>query len=188
MSMEMIMISPRHLKVMMNADDMIEYDLASKETKEARANRRDALRRILRKAKDATGFDSEGARVTVRMFPSPDGGCEMFVTLNGGSDEGCSSPLTVCQAFAHDGMTVYSFGSLRELLGACKRLRDSGYSDESFAYRDKQNIRFFLALECATPLACEMGGTIMKRHAIAYIHEHCSLICSQAVFVLSKYV
>lgn len=186
--MEMIMISPRHLKVMMNADDMIEYDLTSDDAGDTRPSRRDALRRILRKAKDATGFDSEGARVTVRMFPSRDGGCEMFVTLLGGSKRYREADITAYPAFAHDGMTVYSFGSLHELIDACKRLKEAGYSDESFAYRDTQSGKCYLALDRATPLVGEMGGTGMKRHAIAYINEHCSPICPNAVAVLSRYV
>ena len=183
--MEMIMISPRQLKVMMDANDMIEYELSS-DGGDGRLCRRDALRRILRKAKDATGFDPDGARVTVRMFPSRDGGCEMFVTLLGGelAGDGVKKPQG---KRARDGMAVDAFGSIGELIGACKRLAGAGYSDESFAYRQYDRTRYYLAIESESPLACEMGGARMRRGAATYINEHCALICVRAVETLARY-
>ena len=184
--MEMIMISPRQLKVMMDASDMIKYELNSGGD-EGRLCRREALRRILRKAKDATGFDSEGARVTVRMFPSRDGGCEMFVTLLGGEELEPENARTEVSSRVRDGMAVYSFASFGELINACGRLCDAGYSGVSLAYRRIDKARYYLALEGDEPLACEMGGTRTTRRAAAYINEYCALISERAVETLARF-
>ena len=185
--MEMIMISPCQLKVMMDANDMIKYDLCSEGDDATQLRRRDALRRILRKAKDQTGFDSEGSRVTVRMFPSRDGGCEMFVTLTGSGVPEQARGSGSGRTLAREGMTVYSFDSFGALLSACRRIRDAGYAGESCAYRSADGSGYYLALEGQSPLACEMGGAKMKRRSVAYINEHCSFICSSAGFILAKY-
>lgn len=186
--MEMIMISPCQLKVTMDADDMIKYDLCSPDGEMIRQNRRDALRRILNKAKDSTGFDSEGARVTVRMFPSRDGGCEMFVTLNGRASGIEETIGYKNREIAHEDMTVYSFSSFDALQGVCKRLKEADYEGESFAYRNTFSGSYYLAIEYRTPLAGEMGGVKMKKGAVAYINEHCSLICAHAVGTLQRFI
>lgn len=186
--MEMILISPNQLKVMMDKNDMIKYELDPGRGALEQLNRRDALRRILRRAKDSTGFDFEGGRVTVRMFPSRDGGCEMFVTLlsSSGAKDSEESMLDA-PATALGGMAIYSFASLSDLLAACKRLLASGYSGDSFAFRENAGAKVFLAIEKETPLVSEMGGTKLKRSAATYINEYCELICKDAVGYLADF-
>ena len=182
------MISPHQLKVMMDANDMIKYDLNSDTSVISQINRRDALRRILRKAKDKTGFDSEGGRVTIRMFPSRDGGCEMFVTLIGADSYGKATQASVCgKTVVHDGMAIYEFDSFGELLEACKRLTAARYTGESFAYREDGRMRYYLVLDEASPIVGEMGGAKMRRGTAAYINEYCSIICAGAVYLLTGY-
>ena len=183
--MEMIMISPSQLKVMMDANDMMEYDLDGAAAHCTPFARREALRRILEKARENTGFDSEGARVTVRMFPSRDGGCEMFVALLGGRFACADVPRGAVKVTARDGMTVYAFSSLHDLLCACRRLSEARCRGESYAYREREAKKWYLALEQSSPLVCEMGGVMIRRGAIAYINEYCSLICADAVDTLA---
>lgn len=184
--MEMIMINPWRLKVVMDADDMDKYDLSS--GKESPNARKSALRLILHEAKEQTGFDSKGRRILVRMFPSRDGGCEMFVTRLGDAGEIETRDTTVLgYVAAREGMSVYLFGSFSELISACRRLRDAGYREESAAYRDGNRSAWYLVICSTSPLACEMGGVLMRPGAISYINEYCSLVCDSAVSVLADF-
>lgn len=184
--MEMIMINPWRLKVVMDADDMEKYELSG--SRESANTRKSALRMILHKAKEQTGFDSKGRRILVRMFPSRDGGCEMFVTRLGEAGEGETRDAAVLGcATARDGMSVYLFVTFSDLISACRRLRAAGYRDESAAYMDENRSAWYLVICSASPLACEMGGVLMRSGAISYINEHCSLICDSAVSVLADF-
>ena len=174
--MRMIMISPSQLKVMMDAEDMRRYEIDCDDCLEPRT-RRSALRRILRRAKEETGFSSDGVRVLVRMFPSKDGGCEMFVTRLGRADENAVA----------DGMRAYSFGSLSELICACRALKTGEDADKSFAYRDETREAWYLVIGHTSPVVSEMGGVLLKPGAIAYINEYCTLICRNAVSTLAEY-
>lgn len=184
--MEMIMINPWRLKVVMSSDDMEKYALSG--GRESPRARKSALRLILSEAKEQTGFDSIGRRILVRMFPAPDGGCEMFVSRL--SDMGeletrdMAHPGCAC---ARDGMCVYLFTSFSNLISACRSLSAAGYRDESAAYRDENKNAWYLVLSSASPLACEMGGILMRPGTISYINEYCSLICDSAVNVLSDF-
>lgn len=156
--------------------------------RESQRTRKSALRLILSEAKEQTGFDSRGRRILVRMFPSPDGGCEMFVSRLSdlGELETKENALSGC-ACARDGMCVYLFSSFSNLISACRSLSAAGYRDESAAYRDENKSAWYLVLSSTSPLVCEMGGILMKPGTISYINEYCSLICSGAVNVLADF-
>ena len=186
--MEMIMISPSQLKVMMDADDMKKYELDCGEGLCAGISRRSALRSILKKAWEQTGFLSDGRRVVVKMFPSKDGGCEMFVTRLGDVEaHGDIETKRGCTT-VRDGMPVYSFPSFLTLSIACRRLKETGYRDDSAAYRYSDGQKYYLAISRVSPIVSEMGGALVRSGAIAYINEYCTLICEDAVGVLSEYV
>ena len=184
--MEMIMISPSQLKVMMDAEDMKKYDLNCDAGIYEGISRRIALRSILQKAKERTGFSSDGKRILVKMFPSKDGGCEMFVTRLGEADQTESDLKKPCAA--KDGMTVYAFDSFDKILLACKRLCFAGFRGESSAFRDNERGKYYLLLSSDNPLAAEMGGEAATHRAIGYINEFCSLICENAVEVLPRFI
>lgn len=184
--MEMIMINPWRLKVVMNSDDMEKYALSG--GKESPRSRKSALRLILSEAKEQTGFDSKGRRILVRMFPAPDGGCEMFVSRLSDMGELETRDMEIPECFyAKDGMCVYLFSSFSNLISACRSLSASGYCDESAAYKDESKTAWYLVLSSASPLVCEMGGILMRPGTISYINEYCSLICESAVTVLAAF-
>ena len=183
--MEMIMISPSQLKVTLDAAEMKKYELDLEGLRGADL-RQLALRRILRTASEQTGFEYDGGRVVVRMFPSKDGGCELFVSRLARVSRP-QSELCRGDAAVRDGMSVYSFPSLTQLLCACRRLSDAGYADASYAYRENGRDAYYLVIEGESPLICEMGGTRLGSGASGYINEYCTLICGDAVARLSRF-
>lgn len=85
--MEIIKISQSELKVTMTSEDMQRYDLDCDTLGDDPEESRKALKCILREAKAEKGFSAAGERLLVRVFPSRDGGCEMFVTKLGAGAE-----------------------------------------------------------------------------------------------------
>ena len=185
--MEMIMISPSQLKVMMDAEDMKKYALNCDDDLRSGSERRLALRTILKKAKEQTGFLSDGRRILVKMFPSRDGGCEMFVTRLGDAARQTEFEETKNAAVIREGMSVYAFETFQGLASACLRLREAGIGGESAAYREIEKSRYYLAVDKSSPLITEMGGSLIRSCAAGYINEYCALICKDAVNVLANY-
>ena len=77
------MISGEKLKVMLSSADMEYYAISCDMLDSGNAQSRCAFRKILEDARGQCGFDAAGAKVFVQVFPSKEGGCEMFVTKLG---------------------------------------------------------------------------------------------------------
>lgn len=187
--MEIIKISQSELKVTMTSEDMQRYDLDCDTLGENPEESRKALKCILREAKAEKGFSAAGERLLVRVFPSRDGGCEMFVT-NLGAGEGAESKKSIpgFPARPTEGTFIYSFEKLNDMTSACRRLYDAGYRAPSAAYRDTGGKRaYYLVIGIKTPLCEEMGGVLMKIGTVYYINEFCVLLCLGAVDRLSEF-
>ena len=78
--MELILINEKKLKIMLTPEDMREYEIDCESVDYARAETRRAFWSILDEAKHRTGFDAASERVYIQLYPSREGGCEMFVT------------------------------------------------------------------------------------------------------------
>ena len=77
--MELIPINNSKLKIMLDENDMKEYNIGD-EADCANSATRLAIRHILDCAKDKIGFNTEGAEIFVQLYTSKHGGCELFVT------------------------------------------------------------------------------------------------------------
>ena len=78
--MEIIMISDSKIKVMLSADDLKGFDLDTASLDYSNTETKRMFWDILSRAKHSIGFDTDGHRVLVQLYPSRCGGCEMFVT------------------------------------------------------------------------------------------------------------
>ena len=133
--MDLIFINDHKLKIMLSGSDMKEYSLDCNALNYESTETQSVFRNILNKAKGDTGFDFEGGRVFIQLYPSKEGGCEMYVTKLGGlasrreSDE--------CAPKKSDGKRecAYSFDRLENLLSVCRRLSSLGYSEKSAAWQ-----------------------------------------------------
>ena len=83
--MELILISNSKLKIMLSAEDMKRYNIEC----DGETALRRGFKPVLDMARRDCGFESEGGRLLVQVFPSRGGGCEMFITrvaLDSGKD------------------------------------------------------------------------------------------------------
>ena len=181
--MELLLVTSGKLKIVMSSLDMQEYAISCDAFGYKDGNTKQVLRSILAKAKDEVGFDASGRRVVVQMYPSKDGGCEMYVTKS------TSSPLPVP---LHSSMrkipTVFRFGGMQTLLCACAKLADRADILSSAAYAGMGTEECYLLLYTPAvdafgrvPLlfsaANEYGRMWNTEYAIAYLKEHCDCIC-----------
>lgn len=128
--MEYILISESKLKITLESEDLrgLECPVAELDYADPEAKR--LLGDILGYAKDELGFDTAGHRVLMQLFPSKDGGCEIFVTRLGRLSEGEGEsaenahgvPSQKRERPRGKRRRAFRFERLSYLVDACKRL------------------------------------------------------------------
>lgn len=200
--MELILISSSKLKIMLSDEDMEKYDLKAETVDYDNTATRRAFWSILDDAKNETGFDAASDRLFIQMYPSKDGGCEMFVTKLGTlcAEEAPPAPCPPDRkrqrsALSPKGeertkerLSVYSFESLEWLLEVCRRLLRVKWKGRSRAYKafDGKCYLFLYERGEALPLLTRfsfIGEYGIAEHAETvslYIKEYASPLCENA--------
>ena len=208
--MEIILISECKLKIALREEDLAAFEIRADELDYSNTETKRMFWDLLSRAKHKTGFDTDGQRVLVQLYPSKDGGCEMFVTKIGLLDDGkdekkCSQGYEKLSSqikkqkrtsIQKGVCSVFSFENTDQLLRVCRRLLDIGYIGDSSAYNgDNGRIYLFLAdIEAAvySPLdefsfILEYGTKENSDLARYYVLEHCKPLCEKgAVATLGK--
>lgn len=172
--MELILISNSKLKIMLSAEDMKRYDIEC----EGEVALRRGFKPVLEMARRDCGFDPDGGRLLVQVFPSRGGGCEMFVTrvgLGAGGKGAASSP-TICLL---RGASV--------LASACRILSVRGYGKGSSAYSLGDGLFALILPEFDPNKALPLGAAILEElgercasdMSTEYIAEHGMPICTE---------
>ena len=184
--MEIIHISASKLKVMLTREDLEEFGLDAETLDYADGETRELFGALLSHVKDAADFQTDGYRLLVRMFPSRDGGCELFLTRI--ADLPLEESLHAAER-PEPALDAFGFETLEELISVCRRLHGLGFCKKSSAYRSDEH-RFYLLLEQAraskkekseriSPLAflCEYGKAEAVDSVLELLFEHGTLIC-----------
>lgn len=193
--MDLIKISDNKLKIMLSPVDMQSYELSVGELDCTNMETREAFRNIMKEARDRTGFDTGGNQIYVQVYPSREGGCEMFVTKlgllceAGRKAEGeRSSRIPGGHSEAADAVSV-AFENVEHLLAACRRLKAWAFTGKSTAYRGDEGQYYLMLtgirggrppLTDRRELICliEEYGTRQNAATTAlYIREHAIPIC-----------
>ncbi len=205
--MELILISDSKLKITLTSDDMAQYELDCDTMDYDNTDTRRAFREIFEHVRDITGFDTAGDRLFIQLYPSREGGCEMYITKLGmicaekregertrpslprSTQENSPSPA-LCPAprgsGERDRLGAYRFETMEDLLRVCRQLAGQGYASHSSAYRDERNRYFLLLRERAGAFGILCGeysfitefGTPENAEFIRlYISEHGFPIC-----------
>ena len=155
--MEFLRIGENQLKITLSEDELLFYGLDLSSLNYSSTETRRAFWALLDDAKHATGFDAAASKVSVQIYASKDGGCEMYISAEEHSDCLSVSPpaessplpmesgLTVCPSVPrHFSSAVGAFNRLGDLLSACRALGARGYSGNSSAWQI--NDRYYLHL------------------------------------------
>lgn len=179
--MELILISDSKLKIMLTRDDMQQYALNCDTIDYDNTETRRAFWNILDEAKHRTGFDAAAERVFIQLYPSKEGGCEMYVTKLG-FDEGRASRALLPGGAGKRGVLrsricAYRFARLDDLLTVCRRLCTLTAPPPSTVWRDDEGDWHLILDETDTPPAplgflCEFGETEDAGRLSIHIAEH----------------
>lgn len=198
--MEHILISPGKLKLMLTRGDVERYDLVSAVDGDADPESRQAFRTLLADA-EQLGFDPGNDRLFIQLYPSKDGGAEIYITRLGSrlpqsaGQDGRGERLSVTR--------IGCFDTLDELAGCCKQLQTSvGKDSDSSAWVEAEPKRWFLVVsELLTyrqflddglkteAIIGEFGRNVKTPASISYIKEHCFNFCEKrAVKILGDMI
>ena len=177
--MELILINDKKLKIMLTPEDMKEYELDCETVDYTQTETRRAFWNILDEAKHQTGFDAASERVYIQLFPSSEGGCELFVTKITREESKskactCGAPQRECGAATR--RVSFCFSCQRDLLAACRRLLRRGFTGESQAMRDDSG-RFWLFL-------FDRGSPLLAREEFSFLLEYGQMENSADAFLL----
>ena len=210
------MISDNKLKVMLCESDLKHFDIKAEQLDYSNTETKRMFWDILNKAKHQTGFDTDGQRVLVQLYPSKEGGCEMFVTKIGvlctGSSDECeklinnhcytekniSSPPKSKKIKSHKTLfSVFGFEKTEMMLEVCRRLFSMGYIGESSSYicDNGKKYLFLSDINCNEyqhidefSFISEYGQIENHETIKHFISEHGKIICSRdAVATLGKF-
>ncbi len=187
--MELIQISDSKLKIMLSDADMARFSLDAYDMDYSRSETRRAFRQMLDSVRDQSGFDTCGERIFVQVYPSNDGGCEVFVTKLG-TGKGDTEVKGSGQRDVRGRECAYSFGRFDDMLVFCRYLYNcrEEYRGEGAAYRDCAG-RYYLSLprDCGFAHCDEYSRKISPAGLEAYISEHGRCLVERgAVEILGK--
>ncbi len=199
--MEWIRISSNKLKIMLTAEDAARYALCPDTADYADTVTRRAFRAILTDMRGETGFDAADDKVYIQMYPSREGGCELFVTKMGieVAPKRGTAPATYKtpkgKAPRQRRNLAFCFEGIEELLGVCRRLNAKGFHGKSDAWLDEAHRYWLLITEHGDPLTAredyafvpEYGEFESREVAGTLLPEHGKEICKDnAVETLGK--
>ncbi len=160
--MDLIRIDDNKMKIMLTPVDMQSYSLNAEEIDCTKTETRRAFRHILDDVRSQTGFDAQGNKIYVQLYPSREGGCEMFVTkldvvcaigepaerrsLSLGNTTPSPQSHSRQESEGDRGRTIaFAFETLEHLLRVCRWLRAQAFLGGSAAYRGEEG-RYYLLL------------------------------------------
>lgn len=185
--MELLLITATRLKIVMSNKDLEKYEITCDALDYHDSDTKRVLRCILDEAKQKIGFDTHGKQIFVQIFPSKDGGCEMYVTRTSAqTDAALPVPL---HNENKQVATVFEFKSISDMLEVCRHLQTQGQGSPSQAFCEYDGDTCYLVLYCEQedafgrePLylsvANEYGSLLKGEYGSAYLFEHCRCICS----------
>ena len=194
--MEWIRISTNKLKIMLTAEDARRYALNCNEADYADLLTREAFRDILVAVREKSGFDTSDDKIYIQMYPSKEGGCELFITRLGrlaagaekkehGSERGEDEKPPCKRTAIKKRSAAFLFERLEDLTALCRRLAIKSYIGESEVWRDEKGLWWIILSENGNPLsvrddyrfAREYGQMLPAEYARALLPEHGKCIC-----------
>lgn len=181
--MEFLYINEKNIKISLTCEELFRRGLTVELLDGAKPKTRNLLRELLTYADSEIGFEVGTEPITVHLFPSSDGGCELFVTKSG-TDLSVSKTDDVGQNRKNDLLFVSE--SDEALYRLCERLACAGCVGKSTLLCEQKGERRLLLL-----LHDEKTFPTLSSHAAEYgivyrieneekrhVYEHCHVLCA----------
>lgn len=195
--MDITYINSKNIKISVSHRELCEHGLDAESLDYSKTRTKRFIWELLDTAYIQTGFDADGARIIVRVFPSSDGGCELFVTKSTSRDRAenfVTGRKIENEAVKKDGDFICIVSDAEKLFVLCSRLKTAGFrgnstlfggKDDSFALvcRGETRMPSYIS-KCAEvrekdySFAAEYGDCFPADDiGIAYLSEHFDMIC-----------
>ena len=193
--MEMIPVTELKLKIIMKKEDLKKFELRADDLDYGTTETKKMLWSLLADAKRDYGFDTDGYRILVQLFPSKDGGCELFITKTEcfpsfHTDKQLHYKRSYEKSETEERVSAFSFERMEYLLSVCRRLHAIGYGERSEAYISDEG-RYYLFLDGLDPVGHlipdefsfvrEYGTNENEELIRSFLCEHGRIICENAV-------
>ncbi len=182
--MELIMVNSVKLKIILTPSDMQQLDISNETIDRDSVKTRKAFRSILDRAKTETGFDVKHDRIYVQIFPSGDGGCEMFLTRRGKllpEPNSAASPyLRKKYEFSIDRQKekyeyIAKSENIDDIISLCVRLRSEGFPGCSTLYFHGDSYYLLLSFSRRTPSFMKDAAVDDDASRFAFISDYASV-------------
>ncbi len=180
-TVEFLVVSKTKLKAILDKEDMKKYKLDATATESDSIATRRAFREILSVASAEVGFDTEKDKVLIQLYPSRDGGGELFVTKLGTLTKSDIKAITDSSnvTMLSNVSRLYKFESLDSLILGAKSMRSQDINSQVY-YIDGA---YFLYAEekcqagnlCEISKLCEFAQRLPEK-LVPYIKEQGKLI------------
>ena len=189
--LELIMINSEKIKIMLTREDMAKYNIHMYSLGHTGSAIKEAFGEVLSDIKTRTGFDTLEAKTILQVYPSRDGGCEVYITRlkndpklkNDDKHESLTQTnITVKRWFQK---IIFSFEKITDTIDACRLLSSVGYDKSSSLYLYDRTYFLFLESEIKPKnrhdeftFLCDFGKRLDCKITQAYIYEHGEVIIS----------
>ena len=131
--MEFLVVSKTKLKAILDKADMKSYKLDTL-GEHSDLSHRHTFRDILKEAEIKTGFSTGKDKVLIQLYPSKEGGGELFITRLIARDKGELTALSGAQnvTLLSYVKRLYKFDSLSDMIRASKAMPDKNIDSEAY--------------------------------------------------------
>ncbi len=190
--MEINLLSENKLRISLTKNDMTALGIKSGVFDGDCFKESAPFKSLLESARVKTGFDASDGMLTVSVYKTSSGGCDMYITRS----LRMRSKTRDSEKYES---VILRYDREEDMSYACRAIDSVGYSQESSAYYEKNadGYKYYLILKkrqslyplcIAHEFSCD-GAFLPNDVYIPYIFEHCKIICEKnAVSVLAKTV
>ena len=188
--MELIKVNSLKLKIILTPEDMREFEITNETLEYGSAKTRKAFRSILEKARFETGFDTKNDHIYVQIFPSLDGGCEMFLTRRGrllpepDEEKGTYLKKKYSLTYERPGKE-YSYiaetDNIENIIKLSHRMNEAGFSGSSSLYASKDKYYLTIKFPKAFPSFMKNTGFDEEHHRFAFMSDYADIYYASAL-------
>ena len=195
--MEYILINESKIKIICEEKDLELYGINAEDLEYGDTNSRKFIDSLLEEAKEKFGFETVKHRVLIQLFPSNDGGCEIFISklglLNKKSQPSTAKEELPPQQKNKTLEKLFFFEKLDFMLEACKRLSFlSNKNNSSAFYIDGTGYYLYIEVQNNDSLEeygiisldeysflLEYGEPVSTKEKLPYLKEYAKNICKE---------
>ncbi|MBR3593993.1 MAG: hypothetical protein IKL44_04875 [Clostridia bacterium] len=162
----------KQLKITLSAVEICDYFGSFSDIRYDNMHSRAALGKILKKAMDSTDFSLSSGRLSIKVFPTPSGGCDIYFILSS------SNRLAMIKR-----PYIYEFHGCENMLSVCEQLKFLVHKDLRVSLFEKDGayrIAFAPSCMCKKIMRiCSeyMGRAVKGRYEAEKTREHWHTLC-----------